>query len=208
LLGAFFLRFLLQLLSHARGSVVAVSERRAIIDFWLHRRFWRLLCRTAGHLREGREGESKKQKHAGEKSGAHGNLPRVNDSPSVRSTPRRNPNRPALGSHPGICPLSEHLLDDRQAREVVSGPHSASRLGNSAWGRSERDGRPFRPYADLASPGTALLAKPRAVFLSVEFYPLQRAHIRQEFAIRLGFAQLVDEQFHGFDRRERVEHFA
>jgi len=29
---------------------------------------------------------------------------------------------------------------------------------------------------------------------------LQRAHIRQELAIRLGFVQLVDEQFHGFHR--------
>jgi hypothetical protein len=33
---------------------------------------------------------------------------------------------------------------------------------------------------------------------------LQRAHIRQELAVRLGFVQLVDKQFHGFYRRQWI----
>src|SRR5437868_8725242 len=37
--------------------------------------------------------------------------------------------------------------------------------------------------------------------------PLYRTHVRQELAVRRRFAQLVDQQFHGFHRRERVQHF-
>ena len=37
---------------------------------------------------------------------------------------------------------------------------------------------------------------------------LQRTHVRQELAIRLGLAQLVDQQFHRFHGRKRVQHLA
>src|SRR5580704_17554526 len=36
---------------------------------------------------------------------------------------------------------------------------------------------------------------------------LQRAHIGEEFAVSAGFAELVDQQFHRFDGRKRVENF-
>jgi hypothetical protein len=37
---------------------------------------------------------------------------------------------------------------------------------------------------------------------------LQAAHIGQELAVRLGLAELVDQQFHGFDRGQWVQDFA
>jgi hypothetical protein len=37
---------------------------------------------------------------------------------------------------------------------------------------------------------------------------LQCAHVGQEFAVRLGFTQLVDKQLHGFDGRQRIEYLA
>ena len=36
---------------------------------------------------------------------------------------------------------------------------------------------------------------------------LQRAHIGQEFAVAAGLAELVDQQFHGFHGRKRVQNF-
>jgi hypothetical protein len=38
------------------------------------------------------------------------------------------------------------------------------------------------------------------LFLQQFFDDLQRAHVRQEFAVRLRLAQLIDQQFHSFDR--------
>ena len=37
---------------------------------------------------------------------------------------------------------------------------------------------------------------------------LQLAHLGQELAVALGFREAFDQQFHGFDGRKRVQHFA
>ena len=38
--------------------------------------------------------------------------------------------------------------------------------------------------------------------------PLQRAHVCEELAVPSCLAEFVDQQFHGFHRRERVQYFA